>query len=121
MKNIIYFFEYIVVFLIFFLFKLLPLNISAKFASLLFSTFGRLSGANKTAIKNCQYAFPNMDEEEIKSIVKKSWSNLGRTISELPRLNSLFDKKKVKYNKIENIENLDRIKVLKKRFKYQNG
>ena len=40
------------------------------------------------------------------SIVKKSWDNLGRTISELPRLNYLFDKKKIKYNKIENIENL---------------
>ena len=72
MKNIIYFFEYIIVFLIFFLFKLLPLNISAKFASFLFSTFGKFSGANKTAIKNCKYVFPNMKEEEVKSIVKKS-------------------------------------------------
>ena len=106
MKNIIYFFEYIIVFLIFFLFKLLPLNISAKFASFLFSTFGKLSGANKTAIKNCKYVFPNMKEKEVKSIVKKSWDNLGRTISEIPRLNYLFDKKKIKYNKIENIENL---------------
>ena len=106
MKNIIYFFEYIIVSLIFFLFKLLPLNISAKFASFLFSTFGKLSGANKTAIKNCKYAFPNLKEEEIKSIVKKSWNNLGRTISELPRLNYLFEKKKIKHNKIENIENL---------------
>ena len=92
MKNIIYFFEYIIVFLIFFLFRLLPLNISAKFASFLFSTFGKLSGANKTAIKNCKYVFPNMKEKEVKSIVKKSWDNLGRTISELPRLNYLFDK-----------------------------
>ena len=106
MKNIIYFFEYIIVFLIFFLFKLLPLNTSTKFSSFLFSTFGKLSGANKTAIKNCKYVFPNMEEEQVKSIVKKSWNNLGRTISELPRLNYLFDKKKIKYNKIENIENL---------------
>ena len=106
MKNIIYFFEYIIVFLIFFLFKLLPLNLSAKFTSFIFSTFGTFSGANKTAIKNCKFVFPNMKEEEVKSIVKKSWDNLGRTISELPRLNYLFDRKKIKYNKIENIENL---------------
>ena len=50
MKNIIYFFEYIIVFLIFFLFKILPLNLSSKFASFMFSTFGELSGANKTQI-----------------------------------------------------------------------
>ncbi len=106
MKDIIYFFEYIIVFLIFFLFKLLPLNLSSKFASFMFSTFGELSGANKTAIKNCKYVFPNMKEKEVKSIVKKSWENLGRTISELPSLNYLFDKKKIKYKKIENIENL---------------
>ncbi len=94
MKNIIYFFEFIIVFIIFFLFKLLPLNLSAKFSSFIFSFFGELSGANKTAIKNCKYVFPNMKEEEVKSIVKKSWDNLGRTIAELPSLNYLFDKKK---------------------------
>ena len=106
MKNIIYFFEYIIVFFIFFLFKILPINISSKFACFLFSTFGKLSGANKTAINNCRYVFPELKEEEIKRIVKKSWHNLGKTISELPKLNHLFDKKKIKYNKIENIENL---------------
>ena len=94
MKNIIYFIEYIIVFVIFFLFKILPLKISTKFTSFLFSTFGKLSGANKTAIKNCKYVFPDLREEEIRSIVKKSWDNLGRTISELPRLEYLFDKKK---------------------------
>ena len=106
MKNIIYFFEYIIVFFIFFLFKILPINISSKFACFLFSTFGKLSGANKTAINNCRYVFPELKEEEIKRIVKKSWHNLGKTISELPKLNHLFDKKKIIYNKIENIENL---------------
>ena len=106
MKNVIYFFEYIIVFIIFFLFKILPLNISTKFSSFLFSAFGRLSNANKTAIKNCRYVFPEMEEEQIKSIVRKSWHNLGRTICELPRLNDLFDKKKIQYSKIENIKNL---------------
>ncbi len=106
MKNIIYFFEYIIVYLILFIFKLLPLNISTKFASFLFSIFGKLSGANKTAINNCKYVFPEMKDEEIQSIVKQSWQNLGMTISEIPKLNYLFDKQKIKYNKIENIENL---------------
>ena len=106
MKNITYLVEYIIIFIIFSLFKLLPLNISAKFTSFLFSIFGKLTSANKTAIKNCKYVFPNMKDEEVKNIVKKSWDNLGRTISELPRLNHLFDKKKIKYNKIKNIENL---------------
>ncbi len=96
MKKIIYFLEYIIVFFLFFIFKILPLNLSSKFTAFLFSTFGELSGANKTAIKNCKYVFPDMREEEIKSIVKKSWHNLGMTICELTRLNYLFEKKKNK-------------------------
>ncbi len=96
MKNIIYFFEYIIVSSILFLFKFLPLNISIKFSSFLFRTFGKISGANKTAISNCRYVFPDLKEQEIKSIIRESWNNLGRTICELPRLNYLFIKKKNK-------------------------
>jgi len=77
----------------------------------MFSFFGELSGANKTAIKNCKYVFPNMKEEEVKSIVKKSWDNLGRTISELPSLNYLFDKKKIK-NDFEILSILRNLKII---------
>ena len=110
MKTIIYFIEYIIVLLIFTLFRLLPLSISIKISSFLFSTFGQLSGAHKTALNNCKHVFPNLKEQEITKIVIESWKNLGMTICELSWLNYLFDKKKIKYNKVENIEKLIRNK-----------
>ncbi len=103
MKKIFYLLEYIVVILIYLLNKFLPLNLSVKFSSIVFMTFGRFTKANKTAINNCKHVFPNLEEREIKIIIKKSWDNLGVTICELLRLNEIFDKKKIKYNKLENI------------------
>ena len=104
MKHVIYFLQYIGFIFIYFLYKILPLNLSVKFSSFLFSFFGKFSVANKTAINNCKHVFPNLKDEEIKNIVKKSWNNLGITICELLRIKEIFIKNKIKYNKLENIE-----------------
>ena len=75
-----------------------------KVSSFLFRTFGKFSRANKTAINNCKYVFPNLKDEEIQNIIKESWNNLGITICELLRLNDIFIKNKIKYINLENIE-----------------
>ena len=106
MKKMIYFLQYIGFIFIYILYKILPLNLSVKFSSFLFRTFGKFSRANKTAIINCKHVFPNLKDEEIKNIIKKSWNNLGITICELLRINDIFTKNKIKYNKLENIEDL---------------
>ena len=74
-----------------------------KVSSFLFRTFGKFSRANKTAINNCKYVFPNLKDEEIQNIIKKSWNNLGITICELLRINDIFIKNKIKYINLENI------------------
>ena len=104
MKQIIYFLQYIGFIFIYFLYKILPLNLSLKVSSFLFRTFGKFSRANKTAINNCKYVFPNLKDEEIQNIIKKSWNNLGITICELLRINDIFIKNKIKYINLENIE-----------------
>ncbi len=104
MKQIIYFLQYIGFIFIYFLYKILPLNLSLKVSSFLFRTFGKFSRANKTAINNCKYVFPNLKDEEIQNIIKKSWNNLGITVCELLRINDIFIKNKIKYINIENIE-----------------
>ena len=104
MKKIFYFLEYIIIQFIYLLYKILPLNFSIRFSSFLFVTFGKFSRANKTAITNCKHVFPDLKEKEIKVIVKKSWDNLGKTICELLKLNEIFKKNKIKYKKLENIE-----------------
>ena len=104
MKQIIYFLQYIGFIFIYFLYKILPLNLSLKVSSFLFRTFGKFSRANKTAINNCKYVFPNLKDEEIQNIIKKSWNNLGITICELLRINDIFIRNKIKYINLENIE-----------------
>ena len=106
MKNIVYFFEYIAILFIYLLFQLLPLRLAIKLFSFLFRTLGKLSTANKIAINNCKYVFPNLAEKEVSSIIKSSWNNLGITICELLKINDVFNKNKIKYKKLENIENL---------------
>ena len=104
MKKIFYFIEYIGLIFIYYLYKILPHNLSVKCSSFLFITFGMFSKANKTAIKNCKHVFPNLKENEIRNIIKKSWENLGITICELLRFNEIFDKKKIKYKQLENVQ-----------------
>ena len=104
MKKLIHFFEYIGFMLIYFVYKILPLRLSVKFSSFLFRNFGKFSKANKTALNNCRHVFPNLNDEEIQIIIKKSWHNLGVTICELLRINDIFNQNKIKYNKVENIE-----------------
>ena len=106
MKKVVYFLQYIGFIFIYILYKILPLNLSIKFSSFLFRTFGKFSRANKTAINNCRQVFPNLKDEEIQNIIKKSWNNLGITICELLRINDIFTKNKIKYNKLKNIENV---------------
>ena len=83
MKKIFYFIEYIGLIFIYYLYKILPHSLSVKCSSFLFITFGMFSKANKTAIKNCKHVFPNLKDNEIRNIIKKSWENLGITICEL--------------------------------------
>ncbi len=104
MKQVVYFLQYIGFIFIYFLYKILPFNISLKVSSFLFITFGRFSTANKTAINNCKHVFPNLKEKEIHNIIKKSWNNLGITMCELLRINEVFIKNKIKYINLENIE-----------------
>ena len=104
MKIIFYYLEYIFIILIYSFYKILPLNLSVKFSSFLFTTFGKFSSANKTAIDNCKHVFPDLEEKEIRNIIRKSWDNLGTTICELLKLNEIFEKKKIKYKQLENVE-----------------
>ena len=104
MKIILYFFEYVAVVFFYWLCKILPLKLSIKFLSFLFKSLGIFSKANKTAINNCKYVFPSLEEKEIKNIIKKSWHNLGITICELLRLKEIFDKNKIKYKNLKYVQ-----------------
>ena len=112
MKNIIkqikFFIEYIVVFLLFLFLSFLPLNFVSILGNLALRLFGPLSRSHKITLLNLRKIFSNLREDDIKKIAKKSWGNLGKTIFELSILKKLIDKKNHKIT----LYGLDNLKTL---------
>ena len=95
MKTFLYFLQFIIIKIIFTLLKVLPLNISKTLSSSIFRILGKLSGAHKTAIKNCKFVFPDFSDNQINNIINKSWNNIGKTICELSRLEEIINSKHI--------------------------
>jgi len=110
-KNIIFFIEFLLIRILFLVLNLLPLNISSKIVSIFFKFFGQLTKNHKIAIKNCKHVFPTLPDEEIKTIVFKSWENLGKTILELGMLKKIFNYKMIETNGIDNISSIIEKKI----------
>tara|TARA_B100000989_G_C19491528_1_gene450035 strand:+ start:471 stop:1328 length:858 start_codon:yes stop_codon:yes gene_type:complete len=110
MKLIRYFFEYILIIILFILFKLLGYRIASEFGYLLGKTFGPLFRSKKI-IKNNLMKFDNsLSPEKIEEITSEMWGNYGRILSEYPYISSFRKGELDKYIKIENVERLKEIK-----------
>ena len=110
MKFIRYFFEYILIIILFLLFKLLGYKISSEVGCLLGKTFGPFFRPKKI-IKNNLIKFDNsLTPEKIKRITTEMWGNYGRIFSEYPYIPNFRKGDLDKYIKIENIEKLEEIK-----------
>ena len=110
MKLIRYFIEYIVIIILFSLFKLLGYKISSEVGCLLGKTFGSFFRSKKI-IKNNLMKFDNtLTQKKIDDISKEMWGNYGRILSEYPHISSFRNGDLDKYIKIENIDKLEKIK-----------
>ena len=110
MKSVRYLFEYILIIILFGLFKLLGYRISSEFGCFLGKTFGPFFRSKKI-IKNNLIKFDNsLTSEKIAKISKEMWGNYGRILSEYPYISSFRRGILDKYIKIENKEILEQIK-----------
>ena len=110
MKFIRYFFEYILIIILFLLFRLLGYKISSEVGCLLGKTFGPFFRSKKI-IKNNLIKFDNsLSPEKINKITTEMWGNYGRIFSEYPYIPNFRKGDLDKYIKIENIEKLEEIK-----------
>ena len=110
MKQVRYFFEYILIIILFGLFKLLGYKISSELGCLLGKTFGPFFRSKKL-IKNNLIKFDNsLSPQKIEDISKEMWGNYGRILAEYPYISSFRKGDLDKYIKIENKEKLDEIK-----------
>ena len=82
MKSIKYFFQFIFIFFLFIIFKILGLRISTNFASLLFKIIGPLFRSKQLIKKNILKAFPNINKIDLNKIATNMWGNYGRILAE---------------------------------------
>ncbi len=110
MKNLKYFLEFIIVSILFLIFRI----IGYKNASYLGNILGRLIGPNfrskKIIIKNIKNFNTTINDYDLNQIIKGMWGNYGRILAEYPYIPSFRKRKLEKYLKIEGIENLEKIK-----------
>ena len=110
MKKIKYFFEFVIISILFLVYKILGLKISSFIGGKLFEFFGPLFRSKKIIETNIQRAIPQINLKDMNNIKKNMWNNYGRTLSEYMFLKN-FRNNKLKSNiHLEGEEILEKIK-----------
>ena len=121
MKTIKYFFEFIIISLLFLIYKILGLKISSFISGKLFEFFGPLFRSKQIIKSNIQRAMPQINLQEMNKITQSMWNNYGRTLSEYMFLKN-FRNRKLKSNiQLEGEEILEQIKNEKKPVIFVSG
>ena len=82
MKTVKYFFQFIFIFFLFIIFKILGLKNSSTLASLLFKSIGPFFRSKKLIENNILKAFPNINKDILNQIATNMWGNYGRILAE---------------------------------------
>ena len=112
MKKIKYFLQFICVIFFFVIFKILGLKLASIISSNIFILFGPIFRSNKIVFSNLKIAFPNIDENQKKQILKKMWFNYGKIFAEYMFIKDFRHNEK--YSAKISIENKDVIEKIKK-------
>ena len=110
MKKIKYFFEFLIISLLFFIYKILGLKISSFISGKLFEFFGPFFRSKRVIESNIQKAIPEVNSEKINNIKKEMWNNYGRTLSEYMFLENFRNNKLESAIHLEGGEILEQIK-----------
>ena len=110
MKLVKYLFEYILIIILFILFKILGYRIASDFGCFLGKTFGPFFRSKEVIKDNLTKFDETLTPEKLNNISEEMWGNYGRILSEYPYISSFRKGDLDKYIKIENIEILEEIK-----------
>ncbi len=110
MKLVKYLFEYILIIILFILFKLLGYRIASDLGCFLGKTFGPFFRSKEVIKDNLTKFDSRLTPEKLNYISEEMWGNYGRILSEYPYISSFRKGDLDKYVKIENIEILEEIK-----------
>jgi len=114
MKNIKYFFQFLIIIMSFFIFKILGSKISSNLSFYFFKSVGPFFRSKKIIVTNINRALPNLSKYALNNIINNMWGNYGRILSEYVfmkdyRLSNLSNNIK--------IEGLDVLESIKKQNK----
>ena len=82
MNKIKYFFQFLIVIIIFFIFKMLGLRLSSYLGSKIFQIIGPFFRSKKLIHQNLIRAFPNVDQKKKNELTSAMWGNYGRVFAE---------------------------------------
>ena len=88
MKLVKYLFEYILIVILFILFKLLGYRLASDFGYFLGKTFGPFFRSKKMIKDNLAKFDNTLTPEKLKNILDEMWGNYGRILSEYPYISS---------------------------------
>ena len=115
MDKIKYFLQFIIILILFFIFKILGLKYSTKFSGNLMTILGPMFRSNKIIISNLSKAFPKLSMLEKKILSKKMWFNYGRILAEYMYIK--YFREKEKFSNLITIENQNILEKIKKESK----
>jgi len=123
MKLIKYFFQFLIILILFFLFKILGYKKSSYLGSKIGKIFGKLIKSDKIILKNINQIskYSNLKIEEENKIVKEVFSNYGRILSDYVFLRNFREGKLKEYVNIRGNNYLDEIKSKNKRVVFISG
>ena len=114
MKYIKYFFQFILIIILFSLFKILVFKKSSYFGGKLFENIGPLFRSRKLIKSNIQKAYPKISTKNLNNITRLMWNNYGRVFSEYMFIKNFRNGKLANNIMIDGIEILNQIKISKK-------
>ena len=97
MKTVKYFIQFLIIFFLFIIYKILGLKIASNLSSKILKIFGPFFRSKKLIKENILKAFPKHSSDDVSEIVNDMWENYGRILSEYVFLND-FRKSKFENN-----------------------
>ena len=82
MKSIKYFIQFLIISILFFIFKIIGLKLASNISSKILSFVGPFFRSKKLIKSNIIKAIPNLKDEEVNAIATKMWENYGRILAE---------------------------------------
>jgi len=93
MKKIRYFLEACLVYSLFKIFGMMPMDKASACGGWLGRTIGSFMGASRKAESHIRKALPEKNDAEVKDILRGMWDNLGRNLAEAPHLEEICMKR----------------------------